>query len=82
MNPTIADIAALGLEVSKEKRQRVLKHIRNLQHLLKATEHEVTEECPHCSHENIFKWNLSDGYKTYCASCGQIMLLCSKCSKL
>jgi len=41
---------------------------------------EVTEMCGNCMRENTFIWDVkTEGYKTYCPSCGEPMMLCDAC---
>lgn len=41
---------------------------------------EVTEMCGNCMSENTFIWDVKiRGYKTYCPSCGEPMMLCDAC---
>ena len=42
-------------------------------------ETEVYELCPHCGLEAHLFWNLEDGYKAYCPSCGERLMLCDEC---
>ena len=42
--------------------------------------YEVTEMCGNCMVENTFEWDVNKkGYKTYCPSCGEPMMLCDAC---
>lgn len=43
----------------------------------------VTEFCPHCETEVSMRWNTdTQGFKAFCPSCGQRLMLCDECHQI